>query len=50
MSCVRESGYVFKIEVYCKFPNLRNSPAAVVDRLFEPLKGEGGTYTWTTTT
>ena len=39
--CESESGYVFNLEVYCRYPDLSNAPSAVVKRLLDPLKGEG---------
>ena len=39
--CESVSGYVFNFEVYCRKPNLSNSPGDVVKRLLAPLSNQG---------
>ena len=48
--CESSSGYVYNVEIYCRFPGLSNSPSEVVKRLLEPLANEGRTLYLTTTT
>ena len=39
--CASGSGYVYRLEMFCAFPNLSNKPYDVVMRLMEPLIGKG---------
>ena len=41
--CESVSGYVYTLEVYCRYPNISNTPADVVKRLLEPIRNLGHT-------